>query len=54
MVAKLNLTPKDGLKQAIGILQSNNINLVGLAINASSTKNNEYYRYLKKDYVLAS
>lgn len=54
MVAKLNLTPKDGLKQAIGILQSNNINLVGLAINGSSTKNNEYYRYLKKDYALAS
>lgn len=54
MVAKLHLTPKDSLKRAINILQSNNINPIGLVINGSNTKNNEYYRYLKKDYALAS
>jgi len=54
VVAKLDFTPKDILRRAIRILESNNINLVGLVINGSNSKNDKYYQYLRNDYSLAS
>lgn len=53
IVAKIDLTPKDGLRRAIDIFNSNNSNPIGLVINGS-TSMNKYYDYLQKDYALAS
>lgn len=54
MVARLDVTPTDVFKRAVNILESNDINLSGLVVNGCTSKNNNYYQYLKNDYLLAS
>lgn len=54
MVARLDVTPKQVLNRSIDILNSNNVNVVGLAINGVSSSTDKYYRYLKEDYALAA
>ena len=54
MVARLDITPTDVFKRAVNILESNDINLSGLVVNGGTSRNNNYYQYLKNDYQLAS
>lgn len=54
MVARLDVTPKQVLNRSIDILNSNNVNVVGLAINGVTASTDKYYRYLKEDYALAA
>lgn len=54
VVARLDVTPKQVLNRSIDILNSNNVNVVGLAINGVTASTDKYYRYLKEDYALAA
>lgn len=54
MVARLNVTPKQVLNRSIDILNSNNVNVVGLAVNGVTSSADKYYRDLQKDYALAA